>query len=83
MPKAIALTPAALAAPQITPMAATPARGEVAKVRKAPEPKEEQVPLQVRLPRDQVRAIKVAAAEHELTISEFMLACFHAYMKAK
>lgn len=80
MPKAISLTAEALAAPQITPTAATPPRSE-AKPKKA-APKEEQVPLQVRLPRDQVRAIKVAAAERDLTISDFMLACFHAHMKS-
>lgn len=79
MPKAVSLTADALAAPQITPTAATPPRRE-AKPKKA-DPKEEQVPLQVRLPRDQVRAIKVAAAERDLTISDFMLACFHAHMK--
>jgi NRPS condensation-like uncharacterized protein len=79
MAKAVSLTAEALEAPQITPSAATPPRRE-AKAKK-PDPKE-QVPLQVRLPRDQVRAIKVAAAERDLTISDFMLACFHAHMKA-
>ena len=79
MPKAVSLTVDALVAPQITPMAATPPRREV-KPKKA-DLKEAQVPLQVRLPRDQVRAIKVAAAERDLTISDFMLACFHAHMK--
>ena len=44
-------------------------------------PKVEQVPLQVRIPKDQARAIKIAAAQADQTISEFMLACFHAYMK--
>jgi len=81
MPKAVSLTSDALAAPQITPAAATPPRSEL-KAKKS-EPKEELVvPLQVRLPRNQVRAIKVAAAERDLTISDFMLACFHAHMKA-
>lgn len=79
MPKAVSLTAEALVAPQITPTAATPPRRE-AMTRKA-DPEVAQVPLQVRLPRDQVRAIKVAAAERDLTISDFMLACFHAYMK--
>ena len=79
MPKAVSLTAEALVAPQITPSAATPPRRE-ARLPKAP-PKEAQIPLQVRLPRDQVRAIKVAAAERDLTISDFMLACFHAHMK--
>jgi hypothetical protein len=83
MAKAIALTPDALRIPQITPQAATPARSVTpARVEAAkPPPKVEQVPLQVRLPRDEVRAIKVAAAERDLTISDFMLACFHAYKK--
>lgn len=82
MAKAIALTPDVLRVPQHTPQAATPARAHVVKVAEpAPEAKAEQVPLQVRLPRDEVRAIKVAAAERDQTISEFMLACFHAYMK--
>lgn len=79
MPKAVSLTAEALVVPQITPTAATPPRREGKP--KKPDPKEEQVPLQVRLPRDQVRAIKVAAAERDLTISDFMLACFHAHMK--
>ena len=80
MPKAVSLTAEALVAPQITPTGATPPRRD-AKPKKA-DSKEQQIPLQVRLPRDQVRAIKVAAAERDLTISDFMLACFHAHMKA-
>jgi hypothetical protein len=39
------------------------------------------VPLQIRLQREEVKAIKVAAAEREQTISDFMLACLHAFMK--
>ena len=79
MPKAVALTPALVASPQPAPQAATTAR---ASMLREPERKPEQVPLQVRLPRDQVKAIKVAAAEREQTISEFMLACFHAFMES-
>jgi hypothetical protein len=30
-----------------------------------------------------VKAIKVAAAEAEQTVSEFMLACFHAHMQTR
>ena len=84
MAKAIALTQDALKALQITPKAATPARSLVAQPAPAPvrEPKAVQVPLQVRIPKDEARAIKIAAAEAEQTISDFMLACFHAYMKA-
>lgn len=90
MAKALALTPDTLRTQQITPQAATPARAPTlpakvdaeAAVPAAKEKAADQVPLQVRLPRDEVRAIKVAAAERDQTISEFMLACFHAYMKA-
>jgi hypothetical protein len=79
MPKPVALTPALVEAPQIIPQAATPPRS-AAKSPKAP--KAPQIPLQVRLPRAEVRAIKIAAAEREQTLSDFMLACFHAYMKS-
>jgi hypothetical protein len=74
MAKALALTPDALNAPQITPKAATPARSPVKDAPK-PEPeaaKSDQVPLQIR----------IAAAQNDQTISDFMLACFHAYMKS-
>lgn len=80
MAKALALSPDTLKVAQPTPKAATPARS-AAQMPKT-EAKADQVPLQVRLPREEVRAIKVAAAERDMTISEFMLACFHAYMKA-
>jgi hypothetical protein len=81
MPKPVPLTPALVEAPQVTPQAATTARS-ASKQPKAPKaPKAPQIPLQVRLPRDEVRAIKIAAAEREQTVSDFMLACFHDYMK--
>lgn len=81
MPKAVPLTPALAASPQPAPQAATLPRASMVKEAE-PEQKPEQVPLQVRLPRDQVKAIKVAAVEREQTISEFMLACFHAFMNS-
>ena len=85
MPKAVSLTPDLVDAPQIAPQAATPARAMTAPPTaapvQAPSPKGDVMPLQVRLPRQDVRAIKIAAAEREQSISEFMLACFHAYMK--
>src|SRR5689334_11019446 len=40
-------------------------------------------PLQIRLLCQDVKAIKVAAVEAEQTISNFMLACFHAYMQTR
>lgn len=82
MPKATALTPAVLDAPQVTPLAATPARGDSGRVLRKAQPPANDKPLQVRLPRAEVKAIKMAAADREQTISEFMLACFHAYMKS-
>lgn len=86
MAKALALTPDALNAPQITPKAATPPRAATlanTQLEAAPKPEQEPThPLQIRIPREQARAIKVAAAERDMTLSDFMLACFHAYMKS-
>ena len=43
-----------------------------------------QVPLQVRWPRSEVKAAKLAAVQGDYqSVSEFMLACFHAYMKSR
>jgi hypothetical protein len=82
MAKAVVLTPDALVAPQSIPQAATPPRSSASlKSAQNTEPKIEQMPLQVRIPREAARAIKIAAAEREQTISDFMLTCFHAYMK--
>jgi hypothetical protein len=80
MAKPTALTAAILEVPQVTPKAATPARGQPAESPAIDPP--DQIPLQLRLPREEVKAIKVAAAQSEHTISEFMLACFHAYMRS-
>jgi len=82
MPAPAALTREALKARQGTSLAATRIRGEAAKVRlKSPQALNDK-PLQLRLPRAEVKSIKLAAAEREQTISHFMLGCFHAYMKA-
>ena len=80
MAKAVPLTLAALSAPQITPQAATPARAPAVKAETPAAPQIEKVPLQVRIPKEAARAIKIAAAERDLSISEFMLSCFHACM---
>jgi hypothetical protein len=80
MPKPVALTPALVETPQATPQAATAPRSAITP---AKAPKAEQIPLQLRLPRNEVKAIKIAAAQDEQTISDFMLACFHAYMKTR
>jgi hypothetical protein len=46
---------------------------------KKPAKTETITPLQIRLPSSQVKAIKRAALEADQTVSEYMLACFHAY----
>ena len=82
MPKALELSDEALSVPAAVPRAAQ--RGPVANGGEANKTsaKGDQMPLQVRLPRQEVKAIKVAAAESEQSISDFMLACFHAFMKS-
>jgi uncharacterized protein (DUF1778 family) len=40
------------------------------------------VPLQIRIPAAEAKAIKRAALDADQTISDFMLACFHAHMKS-
>ncbi|MEI6541979.1 MAG: hypothetical protein WCL60_00555 [Methylococcales bacterium] len=42
---------------------------------------EKQVPLQIRIPASKAKAIKREALEADLTISDYMLACFNAYIK--
>lgn len=78
MAKVTALSPDLMtvaAAPTTSPapnhLVAKPAATPVAKP----------APLQIRIPATEVKAIKRAALEADQTISEFMLACFHAYMK--
>jgi hypothetical protein len=79
VPKPVALTSALVETPQIVPQGSTAPR---AAKTASNTPKPDQMPLQVRIPRREVRAIKIAAAERELTVSDFMLACFHAYIKS-
>jgi len=53
------------------------------KQRSKPAPKVEREPLQVRWPIKDVKAVKLAAIQQDFpTVSDFMLACFHAYMKS-
>jgi hypothetical protein len=77
MPKPVKLGPQ-LIETQPSPAAATAARSPQGAIPR-PEPT---LPLQLRLPRAEVRRIKIAAAEREQTISEFMLACVHATMQS-
>lgn len=82
MAKAEPLTMHTLKTAQITPNAATPARRPAVQDSASnQQAKPDQVPLQIRIPRQDARAIKVAAAERDISISDFMLSCFHAFMK--
>ena len=80
MAKPTLLTPDALAVAAPPPAAATGHRG--VKVNAKPRSPMD-TPLQIRLPRQEVKAIKVAAVQAEKSISGFMLACFHAFMQRR
>ena len=85
MAKALELNPDTLAVLPSVPQAAQvkassieePRRGKiVAKI--------EREPLQVRWPVEDVKAVKLATIQMDFpTVSDFMLACFHAFMKNK
>jgi len=65
---------------------ASQAAAPVAKVEriKPTSPNIKREPLQVRWPVEDVKAVKLAAIQQDFpTVSDFMLACFHAYMKTR
>jgi hypothetical protein len=85
MAKALELSAETLTAPppvpkaaQIMPQVQPPAKqGRVQRVKQ--EAKE---PLQIRWPEDEIKAAKIAALQQGFSsVSDFMLACFHAYMQ--
>ena len=83
MAKAITLDDSAFQAP-VKPPRASPAAPVAANdpppARRAA--KVEHVPLQIRIPRADAKAIKRDALEADQSISDFMLACYHASRKA-
>lgn len=85
MAKAVPLTLETLKTPSVTPMAATPPRSPsnvpIAQADVPKVVKNENVPLQIRIPKEEARSIKVEAAKNDQSISDFMLSCFHAFMK--
>ncbi len=90
MAKALELNGDALAAappvPRAAQVAPPPAPTPEAKARSKPvkAKADAQVPLQVRWPRSAVKAAKLATVQGDYqSVSEFMLACFHAYMKTR
>lgn len=83
MAKATALSPDLMNAPapaQDAPrVAMTPTPGPGKKQKKA----EPLAPVQLRWPASEIKDAKRAALEADQTVSEFMLACFHACMKKR
>ena len=86
MAKALELTDDTMTAPPVpraaqTPQAPAAKQGREVKQDTKAEAKE---PLQVRWPSEDVKAAKLAAIQQDFpTVSDFMLACFHAYMKTR
>jgi hypothetical protein len=84
MAKALHINSGILDSAPPIPQAAQSQRPTVATTGKKGSPKVGQIPLQVRWPRTEVKAAKLAAVEDDFTtVSDFMLACFHAYMKTR
>lgn len=83
MAKALELNPDTLTVVPSVPQAAQ-VKSSLAEESKRGKPtiKVEREPLQVRWPVEDVKAVKLAAIQMDFpTVSDFMLACFHAYMK--
>jgi hypothetical protein len=81
MAKALVLSEDTLAAPVTQPRAAQTVKAVPPAPKAEKPPKVAQVPLQIRIPAADAKAIKRAALEADQTISDFMLSCFHASMK--
>lgn len=84
MAKALELSADTLTVVQSVPRAAQVTTPTAApKPPSKPAPRVEREPLQVRWPTEDVKAVKLAAIQQDFpTVSDFMLACFHAYMKS-
>jgi len=84
MAKALELSADSLAVMPSVPKASHAATPTVEPKRSRPSPRAEREPLQVRWPVDEVKAVKLATIQLDYpTVSDFMLACFHAYMKSR
>ena len=81
MAKALELSVETMNAPSVPKAAQVNPEATKKQSRVKQEPRE---PLQVRWPSEDVKAVKLAAIELDFpTVSDFMLACFHAYMKSR
>jgi hypothetical protein len=84
MAKGLELSADTLAVMPSVPKAAHAATPTADPKRGKPTPRVEREPLQVRWPVDDVKAVKLATIQLDYpTVSDFMLACFHAYMKSR
>jgi len=82
MPKAAELD-IDLSEPTHTPSAATAPR-TLKERRSEPDGPKNDTPVNFRWPKAEVRAMKKAALEaDDMTIQDFMLSCFHAFIKEK
>jgi hypothetical protein len=76
MAKATALSPELMTVTEVTPVMPSKTSGRPKATLSA-----RIVPLQIRIPVSEFKAIKIAAVEAEQTISKFMISCFHSYIK--
>jgi hypothetical protein len=82
MAKALELNADSLTTAPPVPKAAKASTAHAEPKRTVSAPKKNREPLQVRWPAEDVKAAKLAAIQLDFpTLSDFMLACFHAYMK--
>ncbi len=82
MAKALELNADTLTIAQPVPKAANASTAHAEPKRTVSVPKKNREPLQVRWPAEDVKAAKLAAIQLDFpTLSDFLLACFHAYMK--
>ena len=66
-----------------TDLAPVKPRAQSATRQRGVVPSAELVPLQFKMPREFVRAFKVAAASHDMKFNELLKACFDAFMKSQ
>ena len=91
MAKALELTDDTLTAPPVpraaqitTAPAPVPVPKQGREARQEPKQDAAKEPLQVRWPGEDVNAVKLAAIQLDFpSVSDFMLTCFHAYMKTQ
>jgi hypothetical protein len=91
MAKALELTDDTLTAPPVprasqitTAPAPVPVPKQGREARQEPKQDAAKEPLQVRWPGEDVKAAKLAAIQLDFpSVSDFMLTCFHAYMKTQ